>query len=90
MGSGSDKTVRYVILIILTPITAYFGFLGGVVVATALGLSLHDNYEYFFLYDVGAAGSVVGMILYFGGAFVGALVPWLTYHLAKRIGSRKP
>ena len=90
MGSGSDKTVRYVILIILTPITAYFGFLGGVVVATALGLSLHDNYEYFYPYDVGAAGSVVGMILYFGGAFVGALVPWLTYHLAKRFGSRKP
>mgnify|MGYP003724485575 FL=1 len=59
-------------------------------VAMALGLSLHDNYEYFFPYDVGTASSIFGMIMYFGGAFVGALVPWLTYHLAKRIGSRKP
>ena len=82
--------MRYVILIILTPITAFFGFLGGVVVAMAIGLSLHDNYEYFFPYDVGSAASIFGMILYFGGAFVGSLVPWLTYHLAKRIGSRKP
>jgi len=90
MGSGSDKTVRYVILIILTPITAYFGFLAGVMVAMELGLSLHNHYEYFLRYDVGAASSIFGMILYFGGAFVGALVPWLTYHLAKRIGSRKP
>ena len=82
--------MRYVILIILTPITAFFGFLGGVVVAMELGLSLHNNYEYFFPYDVGTASSIFGMIMYFGGAFVGALAPWLTYHLAKRFGSRKP
>jgi hypothetical protein len=89
MGSGSDKTVRYVILIILTPITAFFGFLGGVVVAMEIGLSLHDNYEYFASFN-GTASGALGMIMVFGGAFVGALVPWLTYHLAKRIGSRKP
>jgi|GEM_PF-3210970 len=82
--------MRYVILIILTPITAFFSFLGGVVVAMELGLSLHNNYEYFFPYDVGTASSIFGMIMYFGGAFVGALAPWLTYHLAKRFGSRKP
>ena len=82
--------MRYVILIILTPITAFFGFLSGVVVAMALGLSLHDNYEYFSPdYGVGMA-RVFGMILCYGGAFVGALAPWLTDHLAKRFGSRKP
>ena len=59
-------------------------------VAMELGLSLHNNYEYFLRYDVGAVSSIRGMILYFGGAFVGALAPWLIYHLVKRFGSRKP
>ena len=45
--SYSDKTMRYLLLIILPPVTACIGFLVGGCVAIAQGLSLHDNYEYF-------------------------------------------
>jgi len=77
--------MRYVVLILLllTPFTACIGFLGGTCVAIALGISLHDNYEYFSPdYGAGMAG-VIGMILCYGGGVVGALVPWL-FHFMRR------
>jgi len=76
--------MRYVILVLLTPFTAFGGFLAGVAVAMALGLSLHDNYEYFSPdYGVGIA-RVIGVILCYGGALFGSLTPWLCRFLRKQ------
>jgi hypothetical protein len=75
--------MRFVVLTLLTPFTACIGFLGGTWVAIALGISLHDNYEYFSP-DYGAGmARVSGMILCYGGGVVGALVPWL-FHFMRR------
>ncbi len=69
--------MRYVVLILLTPFTACIGFFGGVFVAIGLGISLHNDFEYFSP-DFGAGmARVFGMVLCYGGGVVGALVPLL-------------
>ena len=75
--------MRYVVLIFLTPFAACIGFFGGTCAAIALGISLHDNYEYYSPdYGVGMA-RVIGGALCYGSGVVGALAPWL-FHWMRR------
>jgi hypothetical protein len=73
-------------LLALSLITGFVGFVFGVYIAMSLGLSQYDTYDYYSPnFFVGARG-FIGLLLFVGGPSVGALLPWLSYWSAIRLG----
>jgi hypothetical protein len=71
----SGKTILFSVLSLLLAIG---GYCGGLYLSMMLGVSLHGNYEYFG--SEGAPG-LVGLSLWWGGAFLGAITPWVVRRL---------
>jgi hypothetical protein len=70
-----------IILIIITPISTFCGFIFGLLACMAYGLILYDNYEY--LAPGGPRGEI-GHLALWGGALVGGYMPWFIRNLAKK------
>ena len=74
---------QLILCMVLTPFTALAGFVAGAMVMMVLGLAFYENYEYFSpSFGTGAPG-IIGCVVLFGAATLGAIVPWLS-HLAHR------
>jgi hypothetical protein len=65
-------SLRTLVQLLLTPLLGVSGFAAGILAAGVLGVSLHDNYEYF-----GPSVSWVGAMLAIGGALSGVATPRL-------------